>query len=247
MIKHKTLDKSAGNERKKSEIAGNLANHNEALGKVLELIAGIKIDAVGHRVVHGGELFTSSVLITSEVKEQLRKLIPLAPLHQPANLMGIEACEEILPGVPNVAVFDTAFHQTMKPEHYLYALPRELYEKYGIRRYGFHGTSHNYVSHRACEILGLDYAKTRMITCHIGNGGSVTAIQNGEVVDTSLGFTPLEGVIMGTRCGDIDSAILPFLAKNANMSLEDLDTMMNKKSGLLGISGVSSDHREVEE
>lgn len=243
-------------EKKKSEITGNLANHHTALAEVLKLLTDTElgslsslneINGVGHRIVHGGELFKSSVLITPDVKEQLRSLISLAPLHQPANIMGIEACEEVLPKVPNVAVFDTAFHQTMEPEHFLYPLPHELYERYGIRRYGFHGTSHDYVSHRACEILGWDYASKKIITCHIGNGGSVTAIKEGKVVDTSMGFTPLEGVMMGTRCGDIDSAIVPFLMRNAGMSIDEVDTLLNKQSGVLGASGLSSDLRDIEE
>ncbi|GHW02470.1 acetate kinase [candidate division SR1 bacterium] len=250
-----SLIKHTNTEGQKTTIEGNLENHTVALQKVLDLLVNpeigaltslTEINAIGHRVVHGGELFKESVIITGEVKEQIKSLISLAPLHQPANIMGIEACENVLSGVPNIAVFDTAFHQTMKPEHYLYALPREYYEEYGVRRYGFHGTSHDYVSHRACEILNLDYTTQKIITCHIGNGGSVTAIQNGEVVDTSLGFTPLEGVMMGTRCGDIDPAIIPFLMKNANLSIDDIDTMMNKKSGLLGTSGISADHREIE-
>lgn len=250
-----SLIKHTNTEGQKTTIEWNLENHTVALQKVLDLLVNpeiwaltslTEINAIGHRVVHWWELFKESVIITGEVKEQIKSLISLAPLHQPANIMGIEACENVLSWVPNIAVFDTAFHQTMKPEHYLYALPREYYEEYGVRRYGFHGTSHDYVSHRACEILNLDYTTQKIITCHIGNGWSVTAIQNGEVVDTSLGFTPLEGVMMGTRCWDIDPAIIPFLMKNANLSIDDIDTMMNKKSWLLGTSGISADHREIE-
>ncbi|MDD2537624.1 MAG: acetate kinase [Candidatus Absconditabacteria bacterium] len=251
LIKHKD---GQGN---KSEFPGNLADHSEALTKILEILVSPEqgaissleeINAVGHRVVHGGEAFKSSVLITDEVKNTIRDLIPLAPLHNPANLIGIEACEKTLPEVPNIAVFDTAFHQTMKPEHFLYAIPREYYEKLGIRRYGFHGTSHDYVSHRACEILGKEYKNTKIITCHVGNGGSITAIKNGNVVNTSMGFTPLEGLMMGTRCGDIDPAIIPFLMKNEGLSINEIDAMMNKKSGILGLmNNISSDHREVEE
>lgn len=248
LIKHKKWDK-------KAEISGDLANHSEALKKVLDLLIDSEmwalrsleeINAVGHRVVHGWEIFKESVVITDEVMEQIKKLSNLAPLHQPANIMGIEACEKVLPWVPNVAVFDTAFHSTMEADHYLYALPREYYEKYGVRKYGFHGTSHNYVSHRVCEILGRDYNTKKIITCHIWNGGSITAIMNGKVIDTSLGFTPLEGVMMGTRCWDIDPAIVPFLMKKEGLSPDEIDNIMNKKSWLLGASGISSDHREIE-
>jgi len=192
-----------------------------------------EINAVGHRMVHGGELFATSVIVTPEVLEQLRSLIPLAPLHNPANIMGVEAVQEILPNVPNVVVFDTAFFQSMKPEHYLYALPMEYYEKYRIRRYGFHGTSHDYISHRACEILGKEYSSTKIISCHVGNGASITAIMNGKALTTSLGFTPLEGLVMGTRCGDIDPAIVPFLMKTEGLSADEIDTIMNKRSGVL--------------
>ncbi|HPC34745.1 MAG TPA: acetate kinase [Candidatus Absconditabacterales bacterium] len=248
-IKHKS-----SNDQKK-EIEIEIKNHDEALKMVLDLLVDTEvgviksldeISAVGHRVVHGGEKFSESIIINEEVKAEVKKLVSLAPLHNPANIMGIESVERLLPNVPNVAVFDTAFHQTMEATNYLYALPRELYEKHGIRRYGFHGTSHNYVSHRACEILGRDYNTKKIITCHIGNGGSVTAIKDGKVVDTSMGLTPLEGVIMGTRCGDIDPAIIPFLIKNMNMSIDEIDEMLNKKSGMLGISGNFSDHRDIE-
>jgi acetate kinase len=207
-----------------------------------------EIDAVGHRMVHGGELFQSSAVVTAQVMETLKSLIPLAPLHNPANIMGIEAVQEILPTVPNVVVFDTAFFQTMTPEHYLYALPREYYEKYKIRKYGFHGTSHDYIAHRACEILEKDYSTAKIITCHIGNGCSIAAIQEGKAFETSLGFTPLEGLIMGTRCGDIDPAIVPFLMKNEQLSADEIDLIMNKKSGVLGLyNGKSSDMRDIEE
>ena len=249
-IKHKDA------HDQKSEFSGNISNHTDALKKVLDILVSAEhgsvadlreIDAIGHRVVHGGEDFQWSALVTPEVKEKIKKLIPLAPLHNPANLMGIDACEEVLPEVPNVVVFDTAFHQTMQPEHFLYALPREYYEKYWVRRYGFHGTSHSYVSKRACEILGKDYATTKVITCHVGNWASVAAINGGKVVDTSMGFTPLAGLMMGTRCGDIDPAIIPFLMKNEGMTIEEIDTMMNKKSGILGLYKDSSDHREIED
>ncbi len=248
-IKHKS-----SNDQKK-EIEIEIKNHDEALKMVLDLLVDTEvwviksldeISAVWHRVVHGWEKFSESIIINEEVKAEVKKLVSLAPLHNPANIMWIESVERLLPNVPNVAVFDTAFHQTMEATNYLYALPRELYEKHGIRRYGFHGTSHNYVSHRACEILGRDYNTKKIITCHIGNGWSVTAIKDGKVVDTSMGLTPLEGVIMGTRCGDIDPAIIPFLIKNMNMSIDEIDEMLNKKSGMLGISWNFSDHRDIE-
>jgi acetate kinase len=216
-----------------------LANHYEALKKVLDILVSAEhgalqslseINAVGHRMVHGGELFKKSTLVTPDVLETLKSLIPLAPLHNPANIMGIEAVQEVLPEVPNVVVFDTAFFQSMTPEHYLYALPRAYYDKYKIRKYGFHGTSHDYIAHRACEILGKDYTTTHIITCHVGNGASVAAIKDGKALETSLGFTPLEGLIMGTRCGDIDPAIVPFLMKNEGLSPDDVDALMNKKS-----------------
>jgi acetate kinase len=249
-IKHKS-----SNDQKK-EIEIEIRNHDEALKMVLDLLVDTEvwviksldeISAVWHRVVHGWEKFSESIIINEEVKAEVKKLVSLAPLHNPANIMWIESVERLLPNVPNVAVFDTAFHQTMEATNYLYALPRELYEKHGIRRYGFHGTSHNYVSHRACEILGRDYNTKKIITCHIGNGWSVTAIKDGKVVDTSMGLTPLEWVIMGTRCGDIDPAIIPFLIRNMNMSIDEIDEMLNKKSGVLGASGVSADMRDIEE
>lgn len=248
-IKHKS-----SNDQKK-EIEIEIRNHDEALKMVLDLLVDTEvwviksldeISAVWHRVVHGWEKFSESIIINEEVKTEVKKLVSLAPLHNPANIMWIESVERLLPNVPNVAVFDTAFHQTMEATNYLYALPRELYEKHGIRRYGFHGTSHNYVSHRACEILGRDYNTKKIITCHIGNGWSVTAIKDGKVVDTSMGLTPLEGVIMGTRCGDIDPAIIPFLIRNMNMSIDEIDEMLNKRSGMLGISWNFSDHRDIE-
>ena len=234
-----------------------MANHNEAMKKLLEILVSPdhgtlksleEIDAVGHRMVHGGEVFKKSVLITPEVMEEFKKLIPLAPLHNPANIMGVEAVQEVLPSVPNVAVFDTAFFQTMTPEHYLYALPREYYDNYKIRKYGFHGTSHDYISHRACEILGKDYHSTKLITCHVGNGASISAIKDGKALETSLGFTPLEGLIMGTRCGDIDPAIVPYLMKKEGLSADEVDAVMNKKSGILGLyNGKSNDMRDIED
>ena len=205
-----------------------------------------EINAVGHRVVHGGEKFNKSVLITPEVKEMIIKCIELAPLHNPANLKGIEAIEQALPGVPQVAVFDTAFHQTMPDEAYMYAIPYELYEKYAIRRYGFHGTSHRYVSARVCEYLGVDPKTTKVITAHIGNGGSCTAVLNGESVDTSMGLTPLEGLMMGTRAGDMDLGAATYIMEKENLSTTEFSNLMNKKSGLMGVSGVSSDARDIE-
>ncbi len=204
-----------------------------------------EISAVGHRVVHGGEEFTSSVLITDDVIAEIEGCANLAPLHNPPNLMGIHACKELLPDVPMVAVFDTAFHQTMPSQAYIYALPYELYEKYGVRRYGFHGTSHMYVARRAAEILGKPIEDLKIVTCHIGNGASMTAVDGGKSVDTSMGLTPLEGLVMGTRCGDIDPAIIPFLADKEGLSFQELDDLMNKKSGLFGLSGLSNDLRDI--
>ena len=205
-----------------------------------------EINAVGHRVVHGGEKFNQSVLITPEVKEMIVKCIELAPLHNPANLKGIEAIEQTLPAVPQVAVFDTAFHQTMPDEAYMYALPYELYEKYAIRRYGFHGTSHRYVSARVCEYLGVDPAQTKIITAHIGNGGSCTAVLNGKSVDTSMGLTPVEGLMMGTRSGDLDLGAATYIMDKENLSTAEFANLVNKKSGLMGVSGVSSDARDID-
>ena len=206
-----------------------------------------EIKAVGHRVLHGGKYYSQSVIVNDDVKRVIRECFPLGPLHNPANLTGIEACESVLPeGTPQVAVFDTAFHMTMPPKAYTYALPYELTEKYSIRRYGFHGTSHRYVSRRAAEFLGKDYNDIKIITCHLGNGSSFAAVDHGKCVDTSMGLTPLAGICMGTRCGDIDPAIVPFLMTNENMSPDDIDVLMNKKSGVEGLSGVSSDFRDLE-
>ena len=216
---------------------------NEKIGCIASLD---EVQAVGHRVVHGGEKFNKSVLITPEVKEMIVKCIELAPLHNPANLKGVEAIEQALPGVPQVAVFDTAFHQTMPDEAYMYAIPYELYEKYAIRRYGFHGTSHRYVSARVCEYLGLDPKTTKVVTAHIGNGGSCTAVLNGESVDTSMGLTPLEGLMMGTRAGDMDLGAATYIMEKENLSTTEFSNLMNKKSGLMGVSGVSSDARDIE-
>ena len=233
-----------------------MKNHQDAIKLVLDALVdatygGVKemseIEAVGHRVVHGGEKFASSVVITDEVKAAIEECVELAPLHNPANIMGIEACEAILPGVPMVAVFDTAFHQTMPKASYLYGLPHELYTKYGVRRYGFHGTSHKYVSQRAAEMLGKNIEDTKIVTCHLGNGASIAAVDGGKCVDTSMGFTPLEGLIMGTRCGDIDAAILPFLMEKEGLDAKGLSDLMNKKSGVYGMTGISSDFRDIED
>ncbi|HHU63893.1 MAG TPA: acetate kinase [Clostridiales bacterium] len=204
-----------------------------------------EVYAVGHRVLHGGRHFSQSMVINDEVMDAIRENIVLGPLHNPANIMGIEACQRLMPGKPNVSVFDTAFHQTM-PEHaYIYALPYEMYEKYGIRKYGFHGTSHKYVSLRAAEILDKPLKELKIITCHLGNGSSIAAVKYGKVVDTSMGLTPLEGLPMGTRSGDIDPAVVTFLMQKENMTAEEMDNYLNKKSGVLGISGVSSDFRDL--
>ena len=205
-----------------------------------------EINAVGHRVVHGGEYFANSVIITPEVKAAIEKCTDLAPLHNPANLIGIDACEKIMPGVPQVAVFDTAFHQTMPERAYLYALPYEYYEKYKIRRYGFHGTSHRFVSEEAAKMINRPLEESKIITCHLGNGGSICAVRNGKSIDTSMGFTPLEGLVMGTRAGDVDAAVITFLMEKENLTPGEMDTILNKKSGVLGISGVSSDFRDIE-
>ena len=205
-----------------------------------------EIDAVGHRVVHGMDKFNKSVLITPEVIEKVKECYTVAPLHNPANIAGIEAVTALIPSVPQVAVFDTAFHQTMPDYAYMYALPYETYEKYGVRRYGFHGTSHRYVSKRACEFLGLDYDKQRIITCHIGNGGSIAAIKDGKCVDTSMGLTPTEGLMMGTRVGDVDPGALVYLMKEMNLDADGMLNLINKKSGVAGVSEVSSDMRDIE-
>ena len=204
-----------------------------------------EIGAVGHRVVHAGEKYASSVLITDDVIKALEECIDLAPLHNPPNLLGIAACQELMPGTPMVGVFDTAFHQTMPPESYIYALPYEYYEKYGVRRYGFHGTSHKYVAQRTAEMLNVNLDDLKIITCHLGNGASVSAIKRGKCIATSMGFTPLEGLIMGTRSGDIDPAIVEFIADKEGITVQEVNTILNKKSGILGISGISSDMRDV--
>ncbi|MCL1941361.1 MAG: acetate kinase, partial [Synergistaceae bacterium] len=206
-----------------------------------------ELTAVGHRVVHAGEKFAYSVKLTKEVMDALRECIPLAPLHNPANIMGVEAVTKALPNVPQVGVFDTAFHQTMQKHAYIYGIPYEYYEKHGVRRYGFHGTSHFYVANRAAEILGKPVESLKIVTCHLGNGSSITAVDGGKSADTTMGFTPLPGILMGTRCGDIDPAIIPFLVKAEGKDVAEVDSILNKKSGIQGISGVSSDMRDIEE
>ena len=205
-----------------------------------------EIDAVGHRVVHGGEKFNKSVLITSEVIDKVKECYDIAPLHNPANITGIEAISALMPDVPQVAVFDTAFHQTMPAKSYLYALPYKYYKEDGVRRYGFHGTSHRYVSARVCEFLGVDIEKQRIITCHVGNGGSITAVKYGKSIDTSMGLTPTEGLMMGTRVGDIDPGAITFLMGKHNLSAADIQRIINKESGVAGVSEISSDMREIE-
>ena len=218
-----------------------LTNENYGVIKNLD-----EIDAIGHRLVHGGEKFTKSVIIDDEVIAGVEECSPLAPLHNPANLIGVRACQAIMPGVPNIGVFDTAFHQTMEPVAYMYGLPYEYYEKYKVRRYGFHGTSHSFVSKRAIQMLKLDPDNSKIIVCHLGNGSSISAVKNGKVVDTSMGMTPMEGLVMGTRCGDMDPTIVEYLAHSLNKSLEEVMVILNKKSGVLGISGVSSDFRDLD-
>ena len=233
-----------------------MKDHKDAIRLVLEALVdennGViksmdEISAVGHRVVHGGEKYKESVVINDEVKANIEECFKLAPLHNPANMIGIKACEELMPNTPMVAVFDTAFHGTMPEDAYLYALPYELYEKDGIRKYGFHGTSHKYVSQTCAEVMGRDIKDLKIITCHLGNGASLCAVKNGVSVDTSMGFTPLEGVAMGTRCGNIDPAIVTFLMKEEGLSVDEVNDLLNKKSGVLGISGISSDFRDIED
>ena len=239
----------------KETIVVDMPTHKEAVKNVLDILTDPKegviksyeeIGAVGHRVVHGMDKFSKSVLITPEVIEKVKECYDVAPLHNPANITGIEAVSDLIPGVPQVGVFDTAFHQTMPAKAFMYALPYEAYEKYGVRRYGFHGTSHRYVSRRACEFLGLPYDKQRIITCHIGNGASITAIADGKSVDTSMGLTPTEGLMMGTRVGDVDPGALAYLIKKYNLDSDGLINLINKKSGVAGVSGISSDMRDIE-
>lgn len=241
---------------KKLEKQVDLPTHKIALEEVVKALTdsefGVikdmaEINAVGHRVVHGGERFTSSALIDEGVEQAIKDCFDLAPLHNPPNMMGIEACAEIMPGTPMVAVFDTAFHQTIPQYAYIYALPYDLYEKYGVRKYGFHGTSHMYVSYRAADMLGKPIEDTKIITCHLGNGSSITAVKGGKSVETTMGFTPLEGVAMGTRCGSIDPAVIPFVMEKEGLSSREVDTLMNKKSGVLGVSGISNDFRDLDE
>ena len=234
---------------------GEILDHKSGVEYILGVLTSEKygclknlneIDAVGHRVVHGGEYFSSSELITDDVIDALVKCTSLAPLHNPPNLKGIEALEELIPGIPQVGVFDTAFHQTMEPVAYMYGIPYVLYKRYGVRRYGFHGTSHRYVTRRACEILGKDYSTQKIISCHLGNGASIAAVSNGRAVDTSMGFTPLEGLIMGTRVGDLDVGAVTYIMEREEIELKSANVLFNKHSGMLGLTGISSDMREIE-
>lgn len=243
----------AGGEKVKSDKA--MPTHTEAIQFVIDALTDAEtgvvksldeIGAVGHRVVHGGEKFASSVVITDEVKAAIEECNDLAPLHNPANLIGINACQKLMPGTPMVAVFDTAFHQTMPEKAYMYGLPYEYYDKYKVRRYGFHGTSHSFVSKRAAELAGKSYDDLKTVVCHLGNGASICAVENGKSVDTSMGLTPLEGLVMGTRSGDIDPAIMEFIAKKENLDIAGIMNVLNKKSGVEGVSGVSSDFRDLE-
>jgi len=236
-------------------LEGEILEHQVAVEYILGVLTSKKhgavksieeINAVGHRVVHGGEKFNSSVLINDEVIKKIEECIEIAPLHNPPNLAGIRAISELLPDVPQVAVFDTAFHQTMPDYAYMYGIPYALYQKYGIRRYGFHGTSHRYVSRRACEFLGLDYEKSKVITAHISNGASITAVKDGKSIDTSMGFTPIEGLMMGTRSGDVDLGVVTFLMEKEMINSTSVSTLFNKHSGVLGVSGISSDMRDIE-
>ena len=235
---------------------GEILDHKSGVEYILGILTSQKygclekleeIDAVGHRVVHGGEYFHSSQFITDEVIDALVKCTDLAPLHNPPNLKGINAMEELIPGIPQVGVFDTAFHQTMEPKAYMYGIPHVLYEKYGIRRYGFHGTSHRYVTKRACELLGREFEGQKIISCHLGNGASIAAVKNGKSIDTSMGFTPVEGLIMGTRCGDLDVGVVTYIMEKEELGLKSANTLFNKHSGMLGLTGISSDMREIED
>ncbi|MDI3471950.1 MAG: acetate kinase [Thermotogaceae bacterium] len=259
MIERIGIEGSRMKHKKNAEqfvIEKNIPDHEVGLALLLEVLQDEKmgvikdlsdIKAVGHRVVHGGERFASSVRIDEEVLKAIEENAVLAPLHNPPNIAGIKAAMKLLPNVPQVAVFDTAFHQTMPKKAYLYAIPYEYYEKYKIRRYGFHGTSHRYVSKRAAEILGKKYEELKIITCHLGNGASIAAVKNGKSVDTSMGFTPLEGLVMGTRSGDLDPAIVTYLQEVENLSAGEIYEILNRKSGVLGLSGISSDMREIED
>ena len=240
--------------KEKTVIEKDLPDHTAGMQLVLDTLVnpdyGVvkdlgEIKAVGHRVVHGGEAFAESVLITDDVKKVIRDCFDVAPLHNPPNLMGIEACESLMSNIPHIAVFDTAFHQTMPPENFMYALPYEMYEQYKVRRYGFHGTSHYYVTQRAAALLGKPIEQTKIITLHLGNGASVAAVDGGKVIDTSMGFTPLQGLVMGTRCGDIDPAVVFYIMEKLNMGPAEINNYLNKKSGALGLSGVSNDFRDI--
>lgn len=241
--------------RDKYKLHKPIATHTEGIKSVLELLVSPEhgvlkslsdIDAVGHRVAHGGEYFSESKKVDAQVIEKIEKCCELAPLHNPANLLGIKAIDELMPQTPQVAVFDTSFHQTIPDYAYMYAIPYEYYSKYKIRRYGFHGTSHQFVARKAAKLAGLDFDKSKIVTCHLGNGSSVTAICNGKSVDTSMGFTPVEGVVMGTRCGNIDAGVVTYLQDKEQLDFKGINTVLNKMSGFLGISGVSSDARDVE-
>ena len=248
-IQHTNIAKNT-----KTKIEKPMKDHGDAIQMVISALVdedhGViksmdEIGAVGHRVVHGAESFADSCIIDAKVKEALEMCVPLAPLHNPPNIIGIEACEKIMPGVPQVGVFDTAFHQTMPPKAFMYALPYDLYEKDKIRKYGFHGTSHKYVSQKAAEFLGKDIKDLKIITCHLGNGSSISAVDGGKCVDTSMGFTPLDGVVMGTRTGSMDPAVVTYLINKENMTADEVDKLMNKQSGVFGVSGVSSDFRDL--
>lgn len=246
--------KLANGEKKK--VMHDIPEHTEGVKFIFSLLTdpeiGVikdlkEIDAVGHRMVHGGEKFNKSVVLTDEVLKVFEECSDLAPLHNPANLKGVQAVAELMPGLPQVGVFDTAFHQTMPEKAFLYAIPYELYKEYGVRRYGFHGTSHRYVSQRVCEYLGVNAADKKIITCHIGNGGSIAAVDGGKCVDTTMGLTPLEGLMMGTRSGDIDGGAITFIQKKLGLDADGMSNLLNKKSGVLGVTGISSDMREIEE
>jgi acetate kinase len=248
-LKHKTED------GRKYNFTTDIPDHTRGIDLILEALLSSEhgvinsaedIVAVGHRVAHGGQYFKESALVTEEVKERIEECIELAPLHNPANLKGILAMEKLLPGVPQVVVFDTSFHQSMEPKSFLYGLPYEYYEKYKVRRYGFHGTSHKFVAKKACKLVGWNWEEKKIISCHLGNGASIAAIKNGKSVDTSMGFTPVEGLIMGTRAGDLDLGALLFIAEKEDLTIQDTNNMINKRSGLLGISGISSDMRDLE-
>ncbi|NLJ83618.1 MAG: acetate kinase [Halanaerobiaceae bacterium] len=249
-LEHETHD------GKETRIDRDIPDHGEGIKLLIDVLLdkeyGVisnidEIDAVGHRVLHGGEKFTESVIIDKEVEKTIEEYCDLGPLHNPHNLTGIRVCKKILPGKPQVAVFDTSFHTTMPPKAFLYALPFEYYEKYKVKRYGFHGTSHRYVSRRCAQLMDKPYEELKIISCHLGNGASIAAVANGKCIDTSMGLTPLEGLVMGTRCGDIDPAIIKFIMEKEGISIEEMDKIMNKKSGLLGISGISNDSRDVSE